>query len=245
MAIIKKAPNDSDPLSSPNHNTVHGAIVTAYEDGWFDDQDETWTYASASTFTITGVNKTAKYYVGVKLRWKQGGGYKYGVVASSAFSTDTTVTIIVNTDYTIANSAITDNWSSTVEGPLNFPAWFNWSPTFYKNDNTTTYTWTSLVARYTLIGKLATVMLYCDTASAAPGFNSYFTLPITALGSTSNILLAGYARVTGTGFGSNGSAMYCMLSDAYSLARCRLNNQDAVSMGTTLAIITTFSYEIA
>jgi len=96
--------------------------------GWI-GAGETWTYASASTFTVSG-DVTAKYYLGVKLRWKQGGGYKYGVVRSSSYSTpNTTVTIVVNTDYTIANSAITDNYSSVTESPAGFPDFFAWAPT--------------------------------------------------------------------------------------------------------------------
>lgn len=94
-------------------------------DGWTPAQ-ETWTYASASTFTVSGIDVTAKYNKGCRLRFKQGAGYKYAVVVSSAFSTNTTVTILVNTDFTIATpTAITDNDYSYQQSPQGYPHWFN------------------------------------------------------------------------------------------------------------------------
>lgn len=97
--------------------------------GWM-PAESTWTYASATTFTIAGVDRTSEYRKGGKIRWKQGGTYKYAYILSSAFSTDTTVTITGGSDYTIANSAITDNYVSYEVSPLGFPNWFNWTPTW-------------------------------------------------------------------------------------------------------------------
>lgn len=91
----------------------------------------TWTYASASTFTVAG-DVTATYQKGTFLRWKQGGGWKYGVVASSAYAApNTTVTTFVNNDYTVANAAITDPWYSYAANPQGFPQWFNISAPSY------------------------------------------------------------------------------------------------------------------
>lgn len=95
--------------------------------GWM-PAESTWTYASATTFTIAGVNRTSEYRKGGKIRWKQGGAYKYAYILSSAFSTDTTVTITGGSDYTIANSAITDNYVSYEVSPLGFPDTFNYTP---------------------------------------------------------------------------------------------------------------------
>lgn len=93
-------------------------------DGWTSDSGHTWVYASASTFTITGVDLTGTLTKGTRLRFKQGGAYKYAVVVASAFSTDTTVTIAVNTDYTIANASIDNNYYSYQLSPQGFPDWF-------------------------------------------------------------------------------------------------------------------------
>lgn len=101
---------------------------SASTDGWTSSSD-TWVYASASTFTITGADRTSVYTKGTRLRFKQGGGYKYAVVVGSSFSSDTTVTILVNTDYTIANAAITDNGYSYQLSPQGYPSVFAYTVT--------------------------------------------------------------------------------------------------------------------
>lgn len=96
-------------------------------DGWI-TPDETWTYASASTFTVAG-DRTTKYTKGTRLKWTQT-TVKYGVVASSSYSApNTTVTIAVNTDHTIANEVITANYYSYAANPQGYPGWFNYTPT--------------------------------------------------------------------------------------------------------------------
>jgi len=109
--------------------TATNVAEVAVSEGWNADSN-TWTYASATTFTITG-NFTLVYQKGVKLRYKQGGAYKYGIVESSSYGApNTTVTLIANNDYSIANSAITDNYYSLVEAPLGWPDWFAYTPTW-------------------------------------------------------------------------------------------------------------------
>lgn len=94
--------------------------------GWI-NPDETWTYVSASTFTVPG-DQTAKYTKGTRLKWTQT-TVKYGVVVSSAYTSLTTVTIAVNTDYTIANDAITNNYYSYMASPQGYPMFFTTSAT--------------------------------------------------------------------------------------------------------------------
>lgn len=94
-------------------------------DGWFDDSAETWTYASGSgtnsaTFTINGVDKTTKYQAGMKLKFTQT-TVQYAIITKVAFSTDTTITIYMGTDYTMANAAISANFHSTSNNPMGFP----------------------------------------------------------------------------------------------------------------------------
>lgn len=111
-------------LTSPD---IGGSMTLSQSwDGWIMATD-TWTYASASTFTIAGVDRTAILSKGTKLKFTQT-TTKYAVVASSSFSTNTTVTIIVNTDYTIANATITlPNYSYV--SPPDFPSDFEFTPT--------------------------------------------------------------------------------------------------------------------
>jgi len=140
------------------HN--HSSAATGGElaiDGWNVDAN-TWTYASASTFTVSG-DQTAIFVKGTRIKWTQT-TVKYGTVVSSSYGApNTTVTIIVNTDYTIANAAISANYYSYMDAPLGFPVWFAYTPTGanitlgngtvagrYKTSGRTTY----LTIKYTL-----------------------------------------------------------------------------------------------
>jgi len=89
-------------------------------DGWV-PANETWAYASASTITVPS-GAASKYQKGDRLRFKQGAGYKYYVLTAVA---DTTLTVLINTDYTVANAAITDNYYSHEMNPFGYPDWFN------------------------------------------------------------------------------------------------------------------------
>lgn len=112
--------------------TVDGLLVkdgTPIFDGWM-IADETWTYASASTITISGVDVTAKYSKGTRLKLTQStGGTKYFVVASSSFSTNTTVAFISTSSYTLNNEAISSPFYSYAANPQGFPTWFEYVPT--------------------------------------------------------------------------------------------------------------------
>lgn len=104
------------------------AAASSGADGYI-SAGETWTYASASTFTVSG-DVTAKYHKGTKIKWTQT-SVRYGHVASSSYSApNTTVTIVVNDDYVIANAAISDNYYSYQDRPQGFPTSFTFSPTY-------------------------------------------------------------------------------------------------------------------
>lgn len=88
---------------------------------------ETWTRTADHAFTVAG-DLTAKYRKGAKVRYKQGGGYEYGIVKSSSYSApNTTVTLIENTDYAMAAGTVTDTYLSYIENPEGFPSEFNFS----------------------------------------------------------------------------------------------------------------------
>ena len=74
--------------------------------GWLHDAVYTWVYASASTFTIAGVDATAQFPIGSRIRLYQGGVVKYFIVTGAVFSTNTTITIHGGGTYTLANSTI-------------------------------------------------------------------------------------------------------------------------------------------
>jgi hypothetical protein len=66
-------------------------------DGWYPSND-VWVYASANSFTITGVDRTGVYSKGTRVKCTNNGSDFYGAVIDSSFSTDTTVTFAPNDD---------------------------------------------------------------------------------------------------------------------------------------------------
>lgn len=83
----------------------------------------TFTYASTSTIN-TPSDLTNFVQKGMPIRWKQGGGYKYGNVKGI---TSSLITILTNNDYTVANSAITDFAYSPSFSPVGFPESFSFT----------------------------------------------------------------------------------------------------------------------
>lgn len=111
------------------HSVTAAQAVAIPEDGWIACA-ETWTRTGNHTFTISG-DVTAKYRKGVKVRYKDGGAFEYGVILSSSYGApNTTITLFTNTDYAMAAVTITDKWISFVENPEDFPHDFNYTPTF-------------------------------------------------------------------------------------------------------------------
>ena len=145
-------------------------------DGWIDDTSETWTYASGSgggtaTFTIAGVDLTAKYAVGTRIKLTQT-TVKYFVVIAVSFSTNTTVTITAGSDFTLANAAISANYHSYVANPQGYPGWFNFAHA------STGFSAISLqVAQFSVVGRL--MMVYFDVTGTSNATTFTFTLPAT------------------------------------------------------------------
>lgn len=93
--------------------------------GWVSAND-TWTYASATTFTVSG-DRTDRIGAGTKLRFVQTTTkYLYALSASYNGGSDTTtVTVINSNDYSLANAAITLPYYSHESSPIGFPQWFS------------------------------------------------------------------------------------------------------------------------
>lgn len=151
--------------------------------GWTKSMN-TWTYASASTFTITG-DVTSIYTKGTKIKWTQT-TVKYGVVSSSSYSApNTTVTIIVNTSYTIANAAISNNYYSYLDSPFGFPSAFSYSPTWTSASNPQPAIGNgSLSGRYIISGKsIRLIMSFTAGTTTTFGTGVWsFSLPVTSAG---------------------------------------------------------------
>lgn len=109
--------------------SVTNAKLSPDLDGWI-AAGETWTYASATTFTISG-DKTGKYQKGDKIKLTQT-TVKYFYIINVAFSGETTtVTVTAGSVYSLANAAITAPAFSRVALPFGFPEWFEYSPSVY------------------------------------------------------------------------------------------------------------------
>lgn len=133
---------------------------------------ESWAYASSTTITVpTGA--TARYTIGDRIRYKQGGGYKYGVLFAVAA---TTLSITGGDDYSVANSAITNMAVSRDACPIDFPSAFNFttSPTGFSAAPTNT------VNQFMLTGKWAEVFIRQATAGTSNATTFTMTLPLTS-----------------------------------------------------------------
>ncbi len=179
--ILQGVLDEDNMASNSATKAVTQQSIKAYVDsdggslgGWTASTD-TWVYASASTFTIAGVDRTTTFTPGTRLKFTQTTA-KYAVVVSSAFSTDTTVTIAVNTDYTIANAAITLPYYSYQASPQGYPSWFAFTPAW---DNITEGSGTN-VGAFSLTGKTvnfrASIVLAADTSVSG---SVVLTLPVT------------------------------------------------------------------
>lgn len=97
--------------TSPVFNDTWGGWVAA---------NETWTYASATTLTISG-DKTTKYYPGMRLKLTQTSEKFFIITKVAESGGTTTLTFYGGTDYTLANAAITNPYYSVVKAPSGFP----------------------------------------------------------------------------------------------------------------------------
>lgn len=126
------------------------------EDGWI-PAEETWTYASASTFTISG-DKTGKYRKGDRIKLTNS-TVKYFYITAVAYSApNTTVTITGGSDYSLADAAITANYYNNNGGGFGFPASHNYTPTIvggFTSNPTLTFKFFIANGICTIIGTIA------------------------------------------------------------------------------------------
>jgi len=174
-AVSGTAVLDEDTMSSDSATKLATQqSIKAYVDakvGWFPSPD-TWTYASASTFTIAGVDRTTTYTKGTRLTFTNS-TVKYAVVVGSSFSTNTTVTIAVNSDYVIENAAITSPYYSHTLTPAGYPTYFSITP------STSNITGFSSVAgyvyRYSMVG--AAIHIYFQIGGTSNSASFSIALP--------------------------------------------------------------------
>lgn len=156
-------------------------------DGWV-AANETWTYASATTFTCSA-NLIAQIQTGDKLKLTQTTIKYFSVVSTSG----TTVTLTGGTDYTLANAAITAPFYSHEASPAGFPTWFAYTATITGNSATPTNN-----CYFAVDGHSCTFIFNISGTSNATGFAA--SIPITAF------TLSGYQSVVIFDSVDNGTA---------------------------------------
>jgi hypothetical protein len=185
----------AETLAVSGATTLTGALTVKSYDGWINTAD-TWTYASATTFTIAGVDRTAQFPVGTKIKLTQTTA-KYFYVTASSFSTDTTITVTGGSDYSLANAAITSPALSYDATPQGFPQYFNYTPTW---TNLTVGNGTLNASRFSMSGK--TVSMYVKFTlggTSSIGGNVFISLPVTAATSLSVDIPVGVVRFQDAG----------------------------------------------
>lgn len=141
--------------------------------GWV-EADETWTYASATTFTISG-DKTGKYQKGDKIKLTQTSVKYFYVINVTYSSPNTTVTVTGGSDYSLANATITSPYFSKIENPQGFPInGFSYTPTILTTANAGTFS----NVRFRLVGDMCFYRGRITYANALASGNLTLTLPI-------------------------------------------------------------------
>lgn len=102
--------------------TYSDTILSYIQTGWT-PAGETWTYASATTFTVSG-DQTDKYTKGAKLKLTNSTTKYFYVVSSSYSSPNTTVTVTGESD--LASGSITSPYYSYADVPQGFKRGEDW-----------------------------------------------------------------------------------------------------------------------
>lgn len=76
-------------------------------------------YVAANKIKIIGLDWRDRIKQGTKIRYKQGGDWKYDFVSEITANTDTTLTLLGGS--TVENEAITEFWFSNIATPLGWP----------------------------------------------------------------------------------------------------------------------------
>lgn len=149
--------------------------------GWL-SADETWTYASATTFTVSG-DVTGKYGIGDKIKLTQT-SVKYFYAVNVVYSApNTTITITGGSDHTLANAAITANYYSKIENPQGFPNVFNYTPVWTASPTNPVLGNGTLFGTLSIRGKSLSINIYLKIGSTTTtGSGTWvFGVPVTTI----------------------------------------------------------------
>ncbi len=128
------------------NKTLTSPLFQGTVDGWI-SANETWTYASATTVTVSG-DVTTKYQLGDKVKLTQTSVKYFVIAAAPSYSAPNTTLTLHPYDSTtsVADAAITANYYSRAENPYGFPG--RPRASVYDNsaqNNLTNDTWTQCI----------------------------------------------------------------------------------------------------
>jgi hypothetical protein len=171
-------------------------------EGWT-AETQTLEYVSGTQFKVTGVDVTAKYPVGAKIKFTQTTA-KYFYAIAGTFNTNSTITVANSSDYTIANAAISSPYYSYQQTPQGFPSKFAWTTT-YGGFSTNPVS----VNTFFMMGKAVYIDVEVTTSGTSNATNftltapiaasQAYTFPIPAPVDSGSVVAAGYGQIATSG----------------------------------------------
>jgi hypothetical protein len=197
--------SDAHIASTANPHTTTAAQVAAIpNDGWISVSWSTPTRTSASVFTVA-VDVTGIIAPAYKLKFTDT-TTKYAVVKSVTYGAGvSTITIFINTDYTIVGNPSAISWSN-IEEPFGWPDYFAYTPT----TGGITMGNGTLVSKYKINGKTIIGYIYFTMGSTsaitggvtftAPVANTHLIIPTCWLQDSGTNTFAGLTALSSSTF---------------------------------------------
>jgi hypothetical protein len=168
----------SPTITAPSITDANSRVIDL-SSSWVNGSG-TWTYASATTFTVPAAD-AALLQKGMHVKLTQSATVKYFDISGVS---GTTVTIVANGDYTLANAVISSPAFSSAVSPYGFPLSFSFTPTwtgFSANP-------TTAVCRFSINGGFCDYWFTASGAGTSNATTTTVTVPITT-GSTATMRL--------------------------------------------------------
>lgn len=159
---------------------------------------QTWTRESDNSFSEP-IDATGKYVKGDKIRYKQGGTYKYQyIIGVGAYSAGKTImTTTGGSDYVFTNAvAITDNYYSHQSSPIGFPSAFAFTPVWIGSGGSAgAYALSNFNSRFSINGGICHIKIFCQITNLGSwsGVLSTGALPVTPANFSAETPIYGYA----------------------------------------------------
>lgn len=223
------------------HNNLIDESVTLYNNitplnmpnGWI-EANETWVYASVSSFTVNG-NVGAKYRKGDKIKLTSNSAILYGYVSNVTYdsgSNTSTVNILGNN---LTNYTFSQNCYSKSLAPHDFPQWFSYSSAIVWT--TATPIGIGYICRYKIQGNtlFLKIKITGTDGNGATGLSAY--LPFLPANVGFNLIKPITVTMNG---GQN--VRYAQITE--STGRFDTSYLGTLTTGQSFAIYGDFSYEI-